>query len=299
MANVTFTSDSMPRDVTVYAVAGDRGNLLALAKAHRIPIPFDCQDGECGSCLVEVRHLSHGARHAIALTEKEKELLRQLGKISKQQIMDAEVNDMPPPFRLACQCFVRDEDTIISFEGDKTLPPKGPTLSIAAAVYKGGVQVGTMDEFLNYAVMIEEDAARHFEELTVAMRHSGNADVATLFEQLGRFSRLHLEEAKAKCQRLDVVLTLPSSSAWPENEAPEKTTLWAGDPSLSRLGALKVALQGERRGFEFYYAVAGTTTDAQIRAVAREFVREETAHVEELKRWIEQEEAKLRATAAA
>ena len=95
------------------------------------------------------------------------------------------------------------------------------------------------------------------------------------------------------------MLTLPSSSAWPENEAPEKTTLWAGDPSLSRLGALKVALQGERRGFEFYYAVAGTTTDAQIRAVAREFVREETAHVEELKRWIEQEEAKLRATAAA
>lgn len=49
MANVTFTSPAMPRDITVYAVAGDRGTLLGLAKAHRIPIPFDCQDGDCAS----------------------------------------------------------------------------------------------------------------------------------------------------------------------------------------------------------------------------------------------------------
>jgi rubrerythrin/ferredoxin len=299
MANVTFSSALMPRDITVYAVAGDRGNLLALAKAHRIPIPFDCQDGECGSCLVEVRHMGTGSRHGIALTEKEKEVLKQLGKITKAQVMDAEVNDMPPPFRLACQCFVRDEDTFVSFEGDKTLPAKGPALSIAAAIYKGGVHVTTMDEFLSYAVKVEEDAAIHFEELAKAMDACGNHDVAKLFAQLGGYSRLHLQEAKAKCTRFDAVLTLPPSSAWPDNETPEKTTLWAGDAALSRLGALKAALQGERRGFEFYYAIAGTTTDADIRAVAKEFVREETAHVEELKRWIEQEEAALRAVASA
>jgi rubrerythrin/ferredoxin len=294
MANVTFSSELMPRDITVYAVAGDRGTLLALAKAHRIPIPFDCQDGECGSCLVEVRHMGTGPRHGIALTEKEKELLKQLGKISKEQLMDAEVNDMPPPFRLACQCFVRNEDTFVSFEGDQTLPVKGPTLSIAAAIYKGGVQAKTMDEFLSYAVKVEEDAAIHFEELAMAMAECGNDDVAKLFARLAGYSRLHLEEAKAKCVRFDAVLTLPPSSAWPDNETPEKTTLWAGDASLSRLGALKAALLGERRGFEFYYAIAGTTTDAEIRAVAKEFVREEMAHVEELKRWIEQEEASLR-----
>ena len=32
MANVTFSSPLMPRDLTVYAVAGERGTLLALAK---------------------------------------------------------------------------------------------------------------------------------------------------------------------------------------------------------------------------------------------------------------------------
>lgn len=294
MANVTFSSPRMARDVTVYAVAGDRGTLLGLARAHHIPLPHDCQDGECGACLVEVRHVAGHARHAIALTEKEKEMLRQLGKITREEIMEAEVNDMPPRHRLACQCFVRHEDIVVEFEGDTTLPAAGPALSIAAAVYQGGVPVRTMDEFLAYAVQVEEDAALHFEQLAEAMNACGNGDVAALFAQLGGYSRRHLAEAQARCTQQAVTPTLPPKSAWPDNTTPEKTTLWAGDPQLSRLGALKAALQGERRGYEFYYAVAGTTRDEAIRTMAREFVREEAEHVEKLKQWIEQEEAALR-----
>lgn len=295
MANVTFSSPVMPRDITVYAVAGHRGTLLALAKAHHIPIPFDCQDGECGSCLVEITHFSPRERYGIALTEKEKELLRQFGKITKAEIMDAEVNDMPPHHRLACQYFVRNEDIMVSFEGDMTLPVKGPTLSIAAAIYKGGVQIKTLDDFLSYAVQIEEDAAIHFERLSKTMAACGNSDVAALFSELGHYSRLHLAEAKAKCSRKDITVSLPAKSAWPDNETPEKTALWAADPKMARLGALKAALQGERRGFEFYYAIAGTTKDPEIRAIAKEFVHEETEHVDKLKQWIEQEEAAVRA----
>jgi len=299
MANVTFSSPVMARDTTVYAVAGDRGTLLGLAKTHHIPIPHDCQDGECGSCLVEVRHVAQHVRSGVALTEKEKEMLKQLGKISRQEIMDAEVNDMPPRHRLACQCFVRNEDIVVSFEGDTTLPAQGPALSIAASVYKGGVQLRTMDDFLSYAVKVEEDAAIHFEQLAAAMQACGNDDVAALFGQLAGYSRLHLAEAQARCVKRDVTVTLPPSSAWPDNTTPEKTTLWSGDPALSRLGALKAALQGERRGFEFYYAIAHTTKDPDIRAVAKEFVREETEHVEKLKQWIEQAEAQSQARAVA
>lgn len=299
MANVTFSSPVMARDLTVYAVAGDRGTLLGLAMAHGIPLPHDCQDGDCGSCLVEVVHLAGGVRNGVAMTEKEKELLRQLGKITKEEIMDAEVNDMPPRHRLACQCFVRDEDILVRFEGDMTLPPKGPALSIAAAVYQGGVRVKTMDEFLGYALQVEADAAVHFEQLADAMKACGNADVEALFRQLAGYSRLHQAEAQAKCTRRDLQPQLPPKTAWPDNATPERTTLWAGDAQLTRLGALKAALQGERRGYEFYYAVAGTTLDAGIRSVAREFVREEAEHVETLKQWIEQEEAKLRAVAPA
>lgn len=294
MANVTFVSPRMPRDLTVYAVAGDRGTILALAKANKIPIPFDCQDGECGSCVVEIQHVGSARPYGIALTEKEKELLKQLGKITREEIMEAEVNDMPPRYRLACQCFVRNEDVVVSFEGDTTLPEKGPHLSIAAGVYTGGLTIETLEQFLNFAVQVEEDAAVHFEKLGRNMSECGNADVAQLFFELAGYSRMHLAEAKARIQAHDVQVNLPAKSAWPDNETPERTALWAGDPGLSRLDALKAALQGERRGYEFYYAVAGTSSDPDIRKAAREFVREEAQHVDTLKLWIAKEESAAR-----
>jgi rubrerythrin/ferredoxin len=281
----------MAKDLTVYAVAGDRGTILAVAKAHKVPIPFDCQDGECGSCLVEVTHFKpKSQRHGIALTEKEKELLRQLGKITPEEIRDAEVNDMPPRYRLACQCFIRNEDILVTFDGDQTLPAKRPQVTPAAKIYKGGMDIASLDEFLGYAVKAEEDAAIHYEELTASMEKCGNQPVAKLFAQLARFSRLHLAEAQSRAGAIDVSKHLPPDYVWPDHATPERADLWAGDPSLSRLDALRVALRGERRAFDFYYAVAGTTKDPAIGAMAKEFVDEEAEHVRILEAWITREE---------
>lgn len=294
MSNVTFSSPVMAKDLTVYAVAGDRGTVLAVAKAHKIPIPFDCQDGECGSCVVEVKHLSPDRKYGISLTEKEKEMLRQLGKITPQEIHDAEVNDMPPRYRLACQCFIRDEDIIVSFEGDQTMPAKPPYLTPAAKKYKGGLEISSLDEFLGYAVKVEEDAAIHYEELSLEMLNCGNQEVAKLFEQLARFSRLHLAEAKSRAGTIDVSQLVPPDYVWPDHATPERTALWAGDPSLTRLDALRAALVGEKRGYEFYYAVAGTTKDNAIATMAKEFVDEEAEHVHILEAWIAREEWELK-----
>jgi rubrerythrin/ferredoxin len=290
MANVTFSSQVMAKDVTVYAVAGDRGTILSVAKAHKIPIPFDCEDGECGSCLVEVKHLDPRAKYGIALTEKEKELLRQLGKITKAEIEDAEVNDMPPRYRLACQCFVRNEDIIVTFEGDQTLPKQGPHITHAAKRFKGGIEIGSVAEFLSYAVRVEEDAAFHYERLSKAMEECGNGDVATLFRQLSDFSKLHLAEARARAGKVDATIVLPPDYVWPDQATPERPSLLAADPAMKRLDGLKVALQGERRGYEFYRAVVARTKSADIAAAASEFVKEEAEHVKILEAWITREE---------
>ena len=207
--------------------------------------------------------------------------------------MDAEVNDMPPRYRLACQYFVRDEEIQVSFEGDQTLPAKGPQLSIAASIYTGGLQINALDEFLNYALQVEDDAAVHYEQLSAAMKSLGNEAVGELFANLGRYSRLHYQEAKQRMVTHLVDATVPARTLWPDNVTPERTTLWAGDARLSRLDALKVALQGERRGYEFYYAVANTNPDPQICKVAKEFVNEEAEHVKALKQWIAREEYSL------
>lgn len=115
MANVTFTSPRIKKDVTVYATAGDRRTLLSVAKEHKAPIHFECENGECGSCAVEVTVLSNKQPLGVNLTEKEKTVLTLAGKITKQQIADAELNDLPPPWRLACQFIVRDEDILVRF----------------------------------------------------------------------------------------------------------------------------------------------------------------------------------------
>ena len=291
MANITFSSPVMAKDVTVYAIAGHRGTILAVAKANKIPIPFDCQDGECGSCLVEVKNLTPERKHGIALTEKEKELLRQLRKITRQEIVDAEVNDMPPRYRLACQYFVRDEDILVTFQGDETLPKQREAHSIAAKVYKGGIEIKSVEAFFGYAVKVEQDAAIHYDQLGAAMEKVGNAEVAELFLQLADYSRLHLEEAKKRAGAIDYNLHVPANYVWPDHATPERTDLWAGDPALSRLGALKAALLGERRGLEFYHSVAGFSKDPEIVKQAKEFVKEEAEHVEILERWIAREES--------
>lgn len=115
MPNVTFTSSRMKKDLTVYAVTGDTHTLLSVAKINKVPLDFECENGECGSCVVKVTVLSDKAPYGVALTEKEKSVLRLAGKISREQIEVAETNDIPPPYRLACQFIVRNEDILVSF----------------------------------------------------------------------------------------------------------------------------------------------------------------------------------------
>jgi ferredoxin len=115
MANVTFSSPRMKRDVTVYAVAGDTHTLLSVAQKNQVPLDFECQNGECGSCAIQVGVLSGKAPIGVALTEKEKTALKLAGKITQAQLVDAETNDRPPPWRLACQFIVRDEDILVKF----------------------------------------------------------------------------------------------------------------------------------------------------------------------------------------
>jgi len=299
MANVTFTSPVMARDVTVYAVAGDRGTILAIAKANKIPIPFDCQDGECGSCLIEVKHLDPLSKLAVSLTDKEKEMLKQLGKITKAELADAEVNDLPPKHRLACQCFVRDEDIIVSFVGDGALPAAQPHTTHAAKRFKGGTEVSTPDELYSYIVKVEADAADHFAELARTMEASGAKEIVWLFDQLAKQSREQAEAAKKEAGAINSAVETPSDYVWPHYATPTAATLWASDAALSRLDGLKAALQGERRGYEFYCAVEATTKNPDVAKLVKSSIREEAEHIKVLEAWITREEFEAKSRAAA
>jgi ferredoxin len=116
MPMITFSNPEY-KDKTVYAVAGSHTEtVLKLAKANKIPIAFDCQDGECGTCLVKVTSLDKKKeRMSGPPTEKERNLLKQLGKLTDEEIKQILVDDIPPTWRLACQMIVRDEDILVEY----------------------------------------------------------------------------------------------------------------------------------------------------------------------------------------
>jgi len=116
MALVTFTNPGY-RDKTVYAVAGSHTqSLLKLALENKIPIDFSCEDGECGTCAVKVSSIDKKLeRMGGTMTEKEKALLKQLGKVSQEELEQMIVDDLPPTWRLACQMIVRDEDIRVEY----------------------------------------------------------------------------------------------------------------------------------------------------------------------------------------
>lgn len=116
MSIVTFTNPEY-RDKTVYAVAGSHTQtVLKLALENKIPINFSCEDGECGTCIVKVSSIDKkNQRMGGPLTEKEKTVLKQLGKVSTEDLEKMIVDDLPSDWRLACQVIVRDEDIRVEY----------------------------------------------------------------------------------------------------------------------------------------------------------------------------------------
>lgn len=116
MALVTFTNPEY-RDKTIYAVAGSHTQtVLKLALENKIPINFSCEDGECGTCVIKVSSIDKkNQRMGGPLTEKEKNVLKQLSKVTPEDLEKMIVDDLPSEWRLACQMIVRDEDIRVEY----------------------------------------------------------------------------------------------------------------------------------------------------------------------------------------
>ena len=56
----------------------------------------------------------------------------------------------------------------------------------------------SVEEFLAYAIKLEEEAMLRFGELADSMETYGNAEVAKLFRRLSDYSAMHMGDAKAR-----------------------------------------------------------------------------------------------------
>jgi ferredoxin len=115
MGLITFSNPEY-KNKTVYATAGSHTeSVLQIAKANKIPIDFNCGDGKCGTCLIKVIPLDKKGWMGGPLTEKERSVLLELGKITKDEIDQMAVDDLPTTWRLACQLIARDEEILVEY----------------------------------------------------------------------------------------------------------------------------------------------------------------------------------------
>lgn len=93
MPKVTFIADDKSAD----AQAGEL--LREVCQANDFTLPFGCENGLCGTCLVAIKS---GAEHLSEKTPQEKETLEVLMAYEDQ--------------RLACQCKVQGGDVTFDLE---------------------------------------------------------------------------------------------------------------------------------------------------------------------------------------
>ncbi|OJX78507.1 ferritin family protein [Magnetospirillum sp. 64-120] len=144
----------------------------------------------------------------------------------------------------------------------------------------------SVDEFLAYACKLEQEAVLRFKELAEAAKTHGNKEVADFFAQMAHYSQMHYQQAKERCGFHDLPEMKPQDFQWPEMESPEAAAIWGADPLMGVQEAMRLALDAETRGYEFYKSILDSTSDPEIRAMAQEFTEEEAEHVEAIQRWI-------------
>jgi len=104
----------------------------------------------------------------------------------------------------------------------------------------------SIEEFLAYAVKLEQEAALRFGQLADAMATAGNREVMELFRRLSEYSRLHMIDARARAGFRELPDLKSADFQWPDMESPETAAIWAADPLIGREQALQVALEAER-----------------------------------------------------
>lgn len=144
----------------------------------------------------------------------------------------------------------------------------------------------SVEEFLAYAIKLEQEAALRFGQLADAMEAAGNREVGKLFRRLATASRAHLNEARARSGFRDIPDIESNEYIWPNLESPETAAIWAADPLIGREQALEIALAAETAGLDYYKNILESTADPEIKILAKQFIEEESGHVAALEKSI-------------
>lgn len=130
-----------------------------------------------------------------------------------------------------------------------------------------------------HALLLEHEAAERYREFSMNMAERGNDAVAALFRQLAEFDAEHAFHLAKRTGGMKLPRLAAAEHAWLDKEAPVPEAHAFVYRMLTPRMALEIALRAEERALAFFERVLAESSDAGIRAVARELLRDEEAHV--------------------
>lgn len=116
MATIRFTAPGFDRTIEVDAADAEPPTLLSLAKAHGVPLLFNCEAGDCGACVVHVQTVVPGRRPPPPPGDREATLLSAMSLLSAAGMAEAAAAGVSPDVRLACQYRPDDASIEVWFE---------------------------------------------------------------------------------------------------------------------------------------------------------------------------------------
>ena len=144
-----------------------------------------------------------------------------------------------------------------------------------------------LPHFLAHAHAMEVEAAERYRLLANQMEVHNNPEVADLFVGLAEIEARHAEEILARAGNGGLPNLAFWQFSWIDAEGPETAAFETAHYLMTPHHALTVALDGERRAFEFFDRVARETADADVRRIAREYAEEEREHVTMVRKLLE------------
>jgi erythrin-vacuolar iron transport family protein len=140
----------------------------------------------------------------------------------------------------------------------------------------------SLKDALDLAILIEEEAKGRYDDFSklVGGRYKGDAD--EVFKNMAGYEAKHRDELKARRQKL--FGSAPSAiapDAIDDVEAPDR-----GQPRvfMSPRQAMEVALEGEKKAWDFFDQALKVVKDAEVRKLFEELRAEEIQHQEYIRK---------------
>jgi rubrerythrin len=118
------------------------------------------------------------------------------------------------------------------------------------------------------------------------MARIGNTKVAKIFAKMSNIEAKHVETIEEQIRGHNLPMLTPNQYRWRGLESPENADSGRLFHLMTPCQALSLALDSEKRAYEFFADVVDDSIDERVREMAAEFAVEEEQHVAWVEEWL-------------